>query len=243
MAPTADRSANEAERARQLVEAEEKAEALFAEVARRGIIAPGRREAQVSDDVRDLAADLFGVSRHWHKRIVRSGPNTLQPYRENPPDRAIDGDDIVFLDFGPIFAEWEADFGRTFVLGDDPRKLQLQADLPRIFDAGRAFFEKNDEISGAELYQYVVAASEEAGWHFGGAHSGHLVGEFPHETIDGERIDSYIAPGSTGPMRRTDRVGRACHWILEVHLVDPDRGYGGFYEQLLTLRRPATAAG
>ena len=28
-------------------------------------------------------------------------------------------DDILFLDFGPIFEEWEADFGRTFVLGDD----------------------------------------------------------------------------------------------------------------------------
>lgn len=24
------------------------------------------------------------VDRHWHKRIVRAGPNTLQPYRQNP---------------------------------------------------------------------------------------------------------------------------------------------------------------
>jgi hypothetical protein len=38
-------------------------------------------------------------------------------------------------------------------------------------------------------------------------------------------------------MRRTDKVGRACHWILEVHLVDRERAIGGFYEQLLTLRR------
>ena len=68
---------------------------------------------------------MFGVSRHWHKRIVRAGPNTLQPYRENPPDRVIGADDIVFCDFGPIFEEWEADFGRTFVLGDDPVKLAV----------------------------------------------------------------------------------------------------------------------
>jgi Xaa-Pro aminopeptidase len=229
---------DEVERAQQLIAAEEKADVLFAEVVRRGLIAPGRLESQVSDDTRDLAAELFGVERHWHKRVVRSGPNTLQPYRENPPDRTITDDDIVFLGFGPIFAEWEADIGRTYVLGDDPGKLQLQADLPRLFDAGRAFFDANQAISLAELYRHIVGLAEEAGWRFGGAHSGHLVGEFPHESIDGERIDSYIAPGSDGPMRRTDRVGRRCHWILEVHLVDLDRGFGGFYEQLLTLRRP-----
>jgi len=39
-------------------------------------------------------------------------------------------------------------------------------------------------------------------------------------------------------MRRTDRSGRQCHWILEVHLVDREREIGGFFEQLLTVRRP-----
>ena len=227
---------DERERARRLVAAEEQAEILFAEVTRRGLIAAGERESQVSDRVRDLGAELFGTNRHWHKRIVRSGVNTLQPYRENPPDRTIEADDIVFLDFGPIFAEWEADFGRTYVLGDDPVKHRLQADLSRVWAAGRAHFEAEPEITGAQLYAHVVGLAEAAGWAFGGAHSGHLVGEFPHETIDGEKIESYIAPGNTNPMRRTDRVGRQCHWILEVHLVDRERGIGGFFEQLLTLR-------
>ena len=231
--------ATEVERAERLIEAEAKAAALFAEVADRGLIAPGRREAAVSDDVRDLGAELFGTRRHWHKRIVRSGPNTLLTYSENPPDRVIGDDDIVFLDFGPIFAEWEADFGRTFVLGDDPVKLRLRDDLPRIFQAGRDRFEERPDITGAQLYRYVVELAREGGWEFGGPHSGHLVGEFPHESIDGERIDSYIAPGSDGPMRRADRVGQVCHWILEVHLVDRQRGFGGFFEQLLTLRTAA----
>jgi Xaa-Pro aminopeptidase len=74
---------------------------------------------------------MFGIRRYWHKRIIRAGPNTLQPYRENPPDRVIGADDIVFADFGPIFEEWEADFGRTFVLGDDPVKHRLAADQGR----------------------------------------------------------------------------------------------------------------
>ena len=228
-------SGTEAERARGLVEAERKAERLFAEVARRGLVAPGRSDVAVSDAVRDLGAELFGTRRHWHKRIVRSGPNTLRPYRETPPDRTIEADDIVFLDFGPIFDQWEADFGRTFVLGDDPVKLRLRDALAPIFAAGRAHFDAKPEISGAQLYQHMVSLAEAAGWEFGGAHSGHLVGEFPHELVDGERIESYIAPGSDHPMRRIDPSGRTCHWILEVHLVDRERGIGGFFEQLLTL--------
>lgn len=40
-----------------------------------------------------------------------------------------------------------------------------------------------------------------------------------------------IAP----PLRRTDKAGRRCHWILEIHLVDRGREFGGFYEELLDL--------
>jgi hypothetical protein len=36
-------------------------------------------------------------------------------------------------------------------------------------------------------------------------------------------------------MRRLDPLGRRCHWILEVHLVDRERAIGGFFEQLLDL--------
>ena len=69
----------------------------------------------------------------------------------------------------------------------------------------------------------MTGLAEADGWTFGGTIAGHLVGQFPHEKIAGEDIESYIAPGSDKPMRRTDRNGQACHWILEVHLVDLDR--------------------
>ncbi len=228
---------DEDSRARNLIEAERRAQSLFEEVARRGIVAAGRMESAVSDEVRDLAATMFGTSRHWHKRVVRAGENTLQPYRENPPDRVIAEDDIVFVDLGPIFSEWEADLGRTYVLGDDPVKLRLRDDLPRIWQAGKEYFDSHPEVTGAELFQHVVEVSEAAGWQFGGPHSGHLVGEFPHELIDGDRINSYIAPGNPGVMRGLDVAGRKCHWILEIHLVDRERRFGGFFEQLLTLSR------
>jgi Xaa-Pro dipeptidase len=219
-----------------LLDAQHRAAQLFAEIENSGMIRAGVREQTLSDEIRDLAAERFGVSRHWHKRIVRAGENTLQPYRKNPPNRMIAADDIVFCDFGPIFDRWEADFGRTFELGDDAGKHALRDDLPRVWAKGREYFESHPDVTGAELFAHVVELSHEAGWEFGGPHAGHLVGEFPHEKIAGDEIESYIAPGSDNPMRRTDRAGRVCHWILEVHLTDPARGFGGFYEELLDLR-------
>jgi Xaa-Pro aminopeptidase len=228
-------------RAERLLDAQAKAVELFAAVEERGILAPGVRETEASDAIRDLAGDLLGIRRYWHKRIVRAGVNTLRPYRENPPDRVLGEDDIAFADFGPIFEDWEADFGRTFVLGDDPVKHALRDALPVVFDAGRAYFDALPDITGEQLYAHMVQLADEAGWEFGGEIAGHLVGQFPHETIDGAKIASYIAPGSDQPMRRPDRGGRASHWILEVHLVDRQREIGGFLEQLLDLG-PAAAS-
>jgi Xaa-Pro aminopeptidase len=225
----------EDERAGRLLDAQAKAVALFDEVVARGIIAAGRGEQAASDQIRDLANEMFGTSRHWHKRIVRSGPHTLFPYRENPPDRIIEADDIVFADFGPIFEEFEADLGRTYVLGGDPVKHRLAADLPVIFGAGRRYFAGHPGITGAQLYAEVARLAGEAGWSLGGVHADHLIGEFPHEKIDGADIESYIAPGNTTLMRRRDKTGRLCHWILEIHLTDIARRFGGFYEQLLDL--------
>ncbi|MFI5669548.1 M24 family metallopeptidase [Streptomyces sp. NPDC051704] len=218
-----------------LVEAQRKAEALFSEIGARGLVAPGAAEREVSDRIRDLANEMFGTTKHWHKRIVRSGPNTLVPYKENPPDRVIGEDDIAFADFGPIFEEYEADFGRTFVFGADPVKHRLRDDLATVFAAGRAAFRADPHITGKQLYAQVERLAAEAGWTLGGWHAGHLVGEFPHETIDGARAESYITPDNDTPLRRTDRAGWSCHWILEIHLVDAPHGFGGFHEQLLDL--------
>ena len=228
-----DLIADEAARAAALLDAQAKAEELF--VAAQPLVVAGVREQALSNQVRDLAAELFGVSRHWHKRIVRSGPNTLHPYAVNPPDREITDDDIVFFDFGPVFAEWEADFGRTYVVGDDPVKQRLRDDLAPAFAAGKEHFRDHPDITGAELYAFAQELAAQAGWEFGGEIAGHLVGEFPHERIQGDKIQSYIAPGNDSVMRAVDSRGVRLHWILEIHFVDRERRIGGFYEELLTL--------
>src|SRR5438552_188514 len=103
-----------------LIQAEKKAAHLFKEIEDRKLVQPGKTEHQLSNEVINLAFELFGIKKYWHKRIVRAGRNTLLPYKDNPPDLVLQKDDILFFDFGPVFEEWEADFGRTYVIGSDP---------------------------------------------------------------------------------------------------------------------------
>jgi Xaa-Pro aminopeptidase len=216
-----------------LLTAERKAEALLAAIESQHLVRPGRTETEVDQDIYALAEQSFGVTKHWHKRIVRSGPNTVRIFAENPPVREICDGDTVFLDLGPVFDEWEADVGRTYVIGDDPAKHRLCQDLPRIFDALKQYFDDHRDVTGAELYAYAQQCAEAAGWLFGGAIAGHIVGEFPHARIPGDKDHYRISPSNPGRMRDPDALGQMRHWIIEVHLVDRARTFGGFYERLL----------
>jgi Xaa-Pro dipeptidase len=225
----------EALRADELRAAEADAAHLFNAVIERGVIRPGRTELEVSDDIKALAREMFGVTRYWHKRIVRAGANTLEPYSSNPPNLTIADDDIVFLDFGPVFVDWEADFGRSYVLGDDARKHALVADLDTIWQAGKQWFDSHADATGEQLFDVVAQLAQDAGWEYGHTMAGHLIGEFPHERVEDDRIASYITRGNDRVMRGVDPHGRRLHWILEIHLVDRAQGFGGFFEQLLTV--------
>jgi len=225
----------ENQRVWELREAQRKAEALFREVEARGLIRPGVAESAVNDDIYVLAKEMYGITTYWHKRIVRAGPNTLLPYAENPPDLVIGTDDVVFLDLGPVFEEWEADFGRTFVVGSDPVKHKLRQDVGEAFAAGKEFFRDKESITACELYRHAQSLAKEYGWEFGGPIAGHLIGHFPHEKIAGDKVTLYVHPENHLTMRSLDENGRPRHWILEIHFVDRERRIGGFYEELLTI--------
>jgi Xaa-Pro aminopeptidase len=171
--------------------------------------------------------------QHWHRRIVRAGANTLTTAADYPDERTIEPDDTVYVDLGPVFEAWEADIGRTYAVGDDAEKHRLVADLPRVFERVQRHYRASTDITGAELYAFAQAAAAEAGWTFGGALAGHLVGEFPHGRWPGERDFKAIWPANLAPMRAPDHLGRERCWILEIHLVDRARTFGGFYERLL----------
>jgi Xaa-Pro dipeptidase len=218
-----------------LLDAQRKAEDLFAAVVTDGLIAPGKRESELSAEIHALAQRRFGVRRHWHKRIARAGPNTVTTYHQEPPDRRISEDDVVYLDFGPVFEEWEADFGRSYALGADPVKHKLVKDIEVAFNRGKAHYRGHPDLTCSELYDFVAALAVEAGWEFGNQTAGHLVGHFPHETVPGEPRPLSIRHGNALRLNAPDDNGVRRHWILEIHFVDRARQIGGFFEELLTI--------
>jgi Xaa-Pro aminopeptidase len=222
-------------RAAALLEAQQKAADLFSEIERQDLIRTGALETEINESIYALAEEMFGTKQYWHKRIVRAGRNTLAPYDENPPDLKVSDDDIVFLDLGPVFEAWEADFGRTFVIGNDPVKQKLCRDIAQGFVDGKKYFQQHSDITGAQLYHYAEQLAEQKGWEYGGPIAGHLLGEFPHERIAGDKVTLYVHPNNHNRMRDRDADGRLRHWILEIHFVDRARQIGGFYEELLTI--------
>jgi Xaa-Pro aminopeptidase len=228
-------AATEEQRASELLEAQTKAETLFQEAETRGLIRSGVTETTLNPEIYALAQEMYGITTYWHKRTVRAGRNTLLPYADNPPDLTIGGDDILFLDLGPVFEQWKADFGRTFVLGSDPLKLKMCEDIRSAFADGKQYFEDHPEITSDELFHYAVSLARKYGWEFGGPIAGHLIGQFPHERIADDKVTLHVHPKSHLRMRSLDENGRMRHWILEIHFVDRKHEIGGFYEELLTV--------
>lgn len=224
----------EAQRVAALLDAQRRAAALFERI-RHSLIRPGISESQLTRDIAELGRREFGIEQNWHKRLVRAGINTLEPYDENPPDLVIGEDDILFVDLGPVFEAWEADFGRTYVLGADPHKLRLRDDVAAAFAAAKCHFQEHPAITGSELYRHVQALAAQGGWEYGGPIAAHLIGEFPHKAMPLDRATCYADAGNHTPMRGLDPLGRERHWILEIHFVDRQRRIGGFYEELLTI--------
>jgi Xaa-Pro dipeptidase len=219
-----------------LIDAENKAKVLFQEIEKRELVVEGTSERKLNTQVFDLAYELFGIKKFWHKRIVRSGANTLLPYKENPPDLIIQNDDILFFDFGPVFENWEADLGKTYVLGNDKHKLKLKNDVELAWQEGRNYFFNNkNNLTGADFYKYTSELAKKYGWEYGNMHCGHLIGNFPHEKIHGEDEINYIHPNNKELLSEKDINGNERFWIYEIHFIDQKRKIGGFFEQLLYL--------
>ncbi|MEU5539776.1 M24 family metallopeptidase [Streptomyces sp. NPDC020362] len=222
-------------RALGLVEAQRMAQALFADVMARGLIAPRSSEREVGNRIGELARQAFGTAPPQPRPLVRSGPHTALPHEQGSPDRVIGEDDIVVADLGPVLADYETDFARTVAFGDDACKHSLVEDLPEVFAAGREAFHADSGITGRHLHAEVQAIVAKAGRTLGGWHVGRLVGSPPTVTSHSAQAGSFLCPDNDQPLRRTVQGGWQAHWILEIHLVDEHQGFGGSHKGLLDL--------
>lgn len=180
-----------------------------------------------------MADSSFGINTYWHKKIVRAGANTLQPYGENPPDRVIQRDDIVFLDFGPIVDGWEADLGRTYVIGSDPLKIKLKQDVEKAWHEAKNWYVNRQSLTGAEFFEYTVQLAASYGWEFEGEIAGHIVGHFPHEQLEPGDMGLDIHPNNHAQILKSSAVENERNWILELQFVDRKNQIGAYFEQLL----------
>lgn len=215
--------------------AEQKAKELFNTIEQRGLIIPGKTEKELSDEIVQIARDDFGVETHWGKKIVRTGINTLQPYMANPENLIIQQGDILFFDFHPVFEGWEADLGRTYVLGSDPLKLKMKKDIEAAWQEANDWYFKQTSLTGAEYFNYIINLTSNYGYEFGNAIAGHIVGHFPHEQPDDPNdLCLDVHPDNYTDILQLDNNGNKRHWILELHFVDRVNQFGAFFEQLLT---------
>jgi Xaa-Pro aminopeptidase len=218
-----------------LILAEKKAEQLFKEAESRNYFSANQLESTLNTKLFELADELFDIKKYWHKRIVRSGANTLLPYQHNPPDLIIKDDDILFFDFGPVFDEWEADFGRTYVIGNDATKIKLKNDVEQAWHIGKKYFDEHHQtITCSQFYQFTKNLAAEMGWQYGNHHCGHLIGNFPHEIILGDEINNYFHADNHQPIAELDVNNQKRNWIYEIHFIDAENQIGGFFEQLVS---------
>jgi Xaa-Pro aminopeptidase len=218
----------------QLHAAEQKAKELFNTVEQRGLIVAGKPEASLCSEIVQIAKDDFGAENHWGKKIVRTGINTLQPYASDPPDLIIQEGDILFFDFHPVFEGWEADLGRTYVLGNNPLKLKIKKDIEAAWHEANDWYFKQTRLTGAQYFNYVNDLTKRYGYQFGNAIAGHIVGRFPHEQPDDPNdLCLDVHPDNHTDILQLDKHGNKRHWMLELHFVDRVNNIGAFFEQLL----------
>ena len=217
-----------------LVLAEQKAKELFDLVEKRGLIVAGKSEKELSDEIVKIAKEDFGTGIHWGKKIVRTGINTLQPYSADPPNLIIQKDDILFFDFHPVFEGWEADLGRTYVLGNDPLKLKIKKDVEDAWHEANAWYFKQTNLTGDKYFNYVNDLTKRYGYEFGNAIAGHILGRYPHEQPDDPNdLCLDVHPDNHKDILQPDKHGNKRHWMLELHFVDRKNNIGAFFEQLL----------
>jgi len=183
-------------------------------------ITPGMSEDKAKEIARATLGEL-GMRRGWHHIIVRCGSNTTKDFMErSEPGVVLQGNDIFFIDIGPVYGDFEGDAGDTFVFGDDPLHHKAKSDAREIWETVRAKW-LNEQITGTELYEFATATTEALGWKLNMDLSGHRLSDYPHSA-------HYDGPMAEVGFRPAPNL-----WVLEIAIANPDKTFGAFYEDLL----------
>lgn len=187
-------------------------------------IAARIRPGMVEEDAVAMARDVIAAQGHtlsWHPVRVRFGANTILPMkRASRPGVVLAGDDIFFVDIAPRVQDWEGDGGATFTVGHALEYARCAADAERLFHEVRRAWQAHG-WTGRALYEFAARRAHEMGWDLDPELPGHRVSDFPHAALHAGALADY------------DHAPSALRWILEIHLLDRERRFGAFYEDML----------
>jgi len=183
-------------------------------------VRPGMLEEDAVEHAKEVLAGM-GLQASWHPLRVRFGPNTIKAMKQpSTPGVILQPDDIFFVDIAPRHEAWEGDGGASFVVGHAPALERCARNAEDLFHEVRAAWRRHS-WTGARLYEYADQRARQMGWELNFDLPGHRLSEFPHAAIHtGSLAQAAFSPS---PMR----------WVLEIHLRDPERRFGAFFEDLL----------
>jgi methionyl aminopeptidase len=200
--------------------ARETARALTYELASE--IRPGMTEAEAHQKYKELSIK-HRVDKQWHPPKIRFGANTLKNFKDESEPHVLQEEDVFFVDIGPVIEGHEADYGETFAIGSQFDHKHIADSAKKVFHEVGRFWMK-ERCDGEKLYEFAKIRAAHYGYHLNMGSDGHRIGDFPHHIhFKGGLVElaEQIVPDA---------------WILEIHLWDPKRRFGAFFEDILTDR-------
>lgn len=184
------------------------------------LVLPGMVEEDAVAMAKQVMIDS-GLKLSWHPTRVRFGSNTTKAMKQaSEPGIVLQENDIFFIDLAPRVESWEGDGGATFVVGQNAEYERCARDAEALFHEVRNVWTR-DKLSGQKLYEFADKTAKSMGWELNFDLPGHRVSDFPHATIyTGSLADFELSPS-------------AMRWILEIHVRDPQKRFGAFFEDML----------
>lgn len=184
------------------------------------LLSPGMNEEDAHKLYKEIALK-YPIEKQWHPPKLRLGPNTICNFKDPSIPYTLKEDDIFFIDIGPVVDGHEADYGETFTLGHNPEYQRICETQRKIFQEVGQFW-KVSGSSGASLYEFAAKRALAHGYVLNMNQDGHRIGDFPHHVF------------FRGGLAECEERVVSNAWILEIHLWDPQKRFGAFYEDILT---------
>lgn len=172
-------------------------------------------------DLIDNKMKDYGVEKKWHPTKFRFGKNTLCSFKEaSDTTLTVQENDIFFFDIGPVFKGHEADFGETFILGDDEQDKHLQKSVKEIFHACKKAWKQN-KLTGKDLYAFADLSANSKNCVLNMKMKGHRLGDFPHHLFHRGNLEDFSKTPSPNL------------WVLEILIANREGTKGAFFEDII----------